>query len=101
MDVKEKITKLLRLFESDNENEAMAALLKAHELMAKHKIEEYEIDKNADNRSKELHKVRTGIYFSKQWNPFLREISSIIGDFLCAELFVQENGENIIVKFAL
>ena len=37
-DVKDKIAKLLALAESPNENEAKAALLKARELMAQHKL---------------------------------------------------------------
>ena len=40
MDYKEKIRKLLALAESENENEAKAALLKARELMAEHKLSE-------------------------------------------------------------
>ncbi len=38
-DIKGKIRHLLALAESPNENEARAALLKARELMAKHKQE--------------------------------------------------------------
>lgn len=38
MDYKDKIKKLLALAESPNENEAQAALLKARQLMAEHKI---------------------------------------------------------------
>lgn len=40
MNIKEKIKKLLALSASPNENEAKAALLKAKELMAKHKMTE-------------------------------------------------------------
>lgn len=36
--IKEKIAKLLALTESPNESEAKAAMLKARELMAEHKI---------------------------------------------------------------
>ena len=36
--IKDKIAKLLALAESPNENEARAALLKARELMAEHKL---------------------------------------------------------------
>ena len=49
---KEKIRKLLALAESPNENEAKAALLRAHELMAKHKLTE------ADCTETEMRKVR-------------------------------------------
>ncbi|QNO18916.1 MULTISPECIES: DUF2786 domain-containing protein [Caproicibacterium] len=39
MDIKSKITKLLALSTSPNENEAKAALLKARQLMAEHKLQ--------------------------------------------------------------
>ena len=39
-DIREKIQKLLSLAGSSNENEARAAMLKAKELMAKHKMSE-------------------------------------------------------------
>ena len=38
MDIKDRIQKLLALSVNPNENEAKAALLKAQELMAKHKL---------------------------------------------------------------
>lgn len=43
-DIKDRIKKLLALAGSPNENEAKAALLKARELMAKHKMSEDEFD---------------------------------------------------------
>lgn len=43
--IKDKIAKLLALAESPNENEARAALLKARELMAEHKLRPEEIEK--------------------------------------------------------
>lgn len=42
-DIKGKIRHLLALAESPNENEARAALLKARELMARHKLTEAEL----------------------------------------------------------
>lgn len=44
-DIKERIQKLLALGESPNENEARAALLKAKELMAKHKLTDADFKK--------------------------------------------------------
>ena len=41
MDIKDRIQKLLALSVNPNENEAKAALLKAQELMAKHKPVSY------------------------------------------------------------
>lgn len=51
MNVKEKIKKLLSLATSPNENEAKAALLKAKELMAKHKLSE---DDFGDEKKQDL-----------------------------------------------
>lgn len=42
-DCREKIKKLLALAESPNEHEAKAALLKAKELMAEHKLSEMDV----------------------------------------------------------
>lgn len=47
-DVREKIQKLLSLATSPNENEARAALLKAKELMAKHKMSEDDFKKEEE-----------------------------------------------------
>lgn len=43
--IKDKIAKLLALAESPNENEAKAALLKARELMAEHKLRREDVKK--------------------------------------------------------
>lgn len=48
MDIREKIRKLLALGTSPNENEARAALLKAKELMAKHKLSEEDFGENKE-----------------------------------------------------
>lgn len=48
MDYKDKIKKLLALAESPNENEAQAALLKARQLMAEHKIGEADLEEPED-----------------------------------------------------
>lgn len=47
-EIREKIQKLLALAESPNENEARAALLKAKELMAKHKMTEDDFKKEEE-----------------------------------------------------
>lgn len=45
INIKDKIAKLLALAESPNENEAKAALLKARELMAEHKLRPEDVKK--------------------------------------------------------
>ena len=52
--VKEKIQKLLSLATSPNENEAKAALLKAKELMAKHKLSESDFESEDQKLKKYL-----------------------------------------------
>ena len=47
MNIKDKIKKLLSLAESPNENEARDAMLKAKELMAKHKLSDSDFKKEA------------------------------------------------------
>ena len=47
-DIREKIQKLLSLAGSSNENEARAAMLKAKELMAKHKMTESDFQKEEE-----------------------------------------------------
>lgn len=44
MDIKDRISKILALAESPNENEARAALLKARELMAKYKLQPEDLE---------------------------------------------------------
>ena len=53
-DYKEKIRKLLALAESPNEHEARAALLKARQLMAEHKLTETELKDVEKQQVREL-----------------------------------------------
>ena len=63
-DIKGKIRNLLALAESSNENEAKAALLKARELIAKHKLTEAEL---AEEEKQAVQDVRTDITCSKRY----------------------------------
>ena len=78
---KETISKLLALATSPNENEAKAALLKAQELMAKHKISEAEV---RGIKFKEEEKVVTvtldHITFTGKRDPWISELTSIIAE---------------------
>lgn len=84
MDYKEKIRKLLALVESPNEHEARAALLKARELMAEHKIMETEL-KDADKQPVE--KVLTGVTRSKRRNPWIVSLLSVISKNYCYKIY--------------
>lgn len=84
VDHKEKIRKLLALAESDNENEARAALLKAKELMAEHKLTEAELK---DVKSKKVKKVVTEVTCSKRREPWILDLSSVIGKNYCCQAY--------------
>lgn len=79
-DYREKIRKLLALAESPNEHEAKAALLKARQLMAEHKLTERDCK---DVEKQEVKDIRTDITCSKRRNPWIIDLSAIIGENYC------------------
>lgn len=79
---KEKIKKLLALAESDNENEAKAALLKAKELMAQHKIEEADFE---DAQNKKVVRVKTKFTCSKRRDSWMGSLSAVIARNFCCQ----------------
>ena len=81
-DYKEKIRKLLALAESPNEHEARAALLKARQLMAEHKLTETELK---DVEKQQVKDVRTDITCSKRRDPWIVSLSAIIGENYCCK----------------
>ena len=81
-DYKEKIRKLLALAESPNEHEARAALLKARQLMAEHKLSEAELK---DVEKKQVKNILTDISCSKRRNPWIINLSAIIGENYCCK----------------
>ena len=85
MDYKEKIKKLLALAESNNEHEAKAALLKAKELMAMHKIEEIDL---REVGKKEVKRVRTDYTFTKRGEWWMSNLAHIIAENYCCRYAV-------------
>ncbi len=83
-DYREKIRKLLALAESDNEHEAQAALLKAKELMAEHKLTEAECK---ELKSKKVKKIVTEITYSKRRDPWIHGLSATIGSNYCCQAY--------------
>lgn len=79
-DYKEKIRKLLALAESPNEHEAKAALLKARQLMAEHKLIEAELE---DSGSQNVRNIRTDITCSKRRCPWIVRLSAVIAKNYC------------------
>lgn len=80
MDYKDKIRKLLALAESPSEAEAKAALLKARELMAKHKLTQADLD---EATGREVRSVVTEISFSKRREPWIYEVAPVIAENNC------------------
>lgn len=87
-DIKGKIQHLLALAESPNENEAQAALLKARELMAKHKLTEAEL---GEAEKQAVRKTLTGITFSKRRDPWVYGLSAVIGESYCCKGYVNRH----------
>lgn len=87
-DYKEKIRRLLTLAESPNENEAKAALLKARELMARHKLTEKDI---RDVEPQEVKRLLTDITCSKRRDPWCVNLSATIGENYCCKALRNHN----------
>lgn len=84
IDYKDKIKRLLALAESPNEHEAKAALLKARQLMAKHKIMEAELK---DVEKQAVKDIRTDITCSKRRSPWIVNLSAVIGENYCCKAY--------------
>lgn len=82
IDYKEKIRKLLALAESPVEAEARAALLKARQLMAEHKLTERECREAEKQAVKD---VLTDITCSKRREPWIVPLSATIGESYCCK----------------
>ena len=81
---KDKIRKLLALAESPVEAEAKAALLKARKLMAEHKLSEAELEEGNAQCVKD---VQTGITASKRRDPWMIDLSAVIGENYCCKAY--------------
>ena len=88
MDYKDKIRKLLALAESPEEGEAKAALLKARQLMAEHKLREE--DCRQPEKLKVIRKT-VGITCTKRKNAWLTTLSAIIAKNYCCVDFISSH----------
>lgn len=79
-DYREKVRKLLALAESDNEFEAKAALLKAKELMAEHKLSE---DDLANLKTRKVVVKHTGFYYTMRGEWWMGALANVIGENYC------------------
>lgn len=97
--IKEKIAKLLALSASPNEQEAQAALLKARELMAKHKLQPEEC---GEKQSVKVVKQTVGVECTKMTDPWALTLGSIIGKRYCCKVYRQhaKGAKKVTVGFA-
>ena len=79
-DIREKIKNLFDLASSDNENEAKAALLKAQELMVKHKLSEKDLDMA---KKQSVKNISTGLTYSKQRDSFILSLTNVLTENYC------------------
>lgn len=82
IDYKDKIRKLLALAESPNEAEAQAALLKARQLMAEHKLTEREC---REVEPQNVVRQHSEVTCSKRRDPWCVPLSAIIGENYCCK----------------
>lgn len=82
--IKDKIAKLLALADSPNENEAKAALLKARQLMAEHKLRPEECQKTENIR---VIREKVGVTVTKMTNPWAVNLSAVIAEHYCCKAF--------------
>lgn len=79
-DYKDKIRKLLALAESPNEHEAKAALLKARQLMAEHKLREEDC---LEPEKLKIKKALVGVTCTKRLNSWISDLAAIIAENHC------------------
>lgn len=84
MDIRDKISKLLALADSPNEHEAKAALLKARELMAVHKLQPEDM---AKVKSSKVIKKTVGITCTKMTNSWATKLSAVIAEHYCCKAY--------------
>lgn len=87
VDIREKIQKLLALSESSNEHEAYAALMKARELIAKHKLDERDFQKKEEKKVIKTVYIQ-GVTYSMRRDPWMSNLIQTISKNYCCECFV-------------
>ncbi len=91
----EKIQKLLALSESPNENEAKSAMLKAQELMVKHKITMKDVQE--DVKQDVIITTTSQRFKNTKWKAILAKVIS--DNFLC-ESVTSQNGSNHVCRIS-
>lgn len=91
-DYRKKIEKLLALSSSPNEHEAKAALLKARQLMAEHKLSEKDFKRNAGREVVEIEIEE--ITFTAQRDPWIEYLANAIAEAYCCVSFRRHGYRN-------
>ena len=84
MNIRNRIAKLLALSESTNEHEAKAALLKACELMAAHKLHPEDV---LDAKEQKVVRKTVRATCTKMTNKWAVELSAVIADHYCCKAY--------------
>lgn len=84
MDIRERIAKLLALAESDYEAEAKAALLKARELMAEHKLRPKEC---VLTERAVVKKENVGIFYTQRKYHWAEWLGKIVAEHYCCKAY--------------
>lgn len=82
--IREKIVHLLALAESPEPEEAKAALLRARELMAKHKLR---LEECMDAKEAKVIRKTIGVSCTAMTNPWACALSAIIAEHYCCQAF--------------
>ena len=84
MNIRDRIAKLLALSESPNEHEAKAALLKARELMATHKLRPEDV---LDAKEQKVIRKTIRASCTKMTNKWAVELSAVIAPHYCCKAY--------------
>ena len=99
--VADKIRKILAVAESNNPNEAMTALLKAREVMARYKVSESDLKKNSGHNQLTM-SVYMGNHFTENTNSWFVRLGQIIAENHCCTVVVRpvNNRKVMHISFA-
>ena len=92
----DKIQKLLALSESSNEHEAQASMLKAQELLAKHKLSIREVKEFKVYNSAIKEKISSVSFTKAKWKA---NLAKVIGDNFGCYLYLKVRNTNTITFF--
>lgn len=96
--IQDKIAKLLALAESPEPEEAKTALLRARELMAKHKLRPEECVKAGDAK---VIREELGVTCTAMTNPWACSLSAVIAEHYCCQAFRNRVGRQKTVTIGL